>query len=115
MLAGASQLLMENLTGMDPTHYAQMRKVLELQGGGGRPRELLKKDASATEIAEARRIWALWQALAGHEEADRWLLVHEETGHPLRLIERVLRSPDLMHASTMPAARRQPGEVPHGQ
>lgn len=112
--AGASQCLMHELTGMDGDRYAQFRRVLGLHGsGGGRPRELLRGEATAAEVAEAERIWTLWQASSDREEVERWLWVHDQTGHSLRLIERVLRNPDWQGVATA-AGRRRNGEVADG-
>lgn len=96
ILAGASQRLMEELTGMDGARYAQYRLILGLQGtGGGRPRELLREGSTPGDLEGAGKIWQAWQASEDLEEAERWLWVHDTTGYSLRIIERVVRTPAL--------------------
>jgi hypothetical protein len=104
--AGASQKLMQELTGMEGSQYAELRRVLELRGvrasGAaerkdwlrGRPRDLLRDGSKPKDHREAEKIWQVWQELEGTDDIDRWLRTHELTGHSLRTIERVVRSPD---------------------
>jgi hypothetical protein len=99
MLAGASQRLMEELTGMDASQYAQLRLALGLRGAdNGRPKELLRIKATAQDKAEADRMWQVWQDSEPLDDLERWLRVHDITGQSLRTIERVIRA-SRIHAS----------------
>jgi hypothetical protein len=117
MLAGASQRLMEELTGMEAARYADYRRVLSLRGAdNGRPKELLRARPSPRDSEEATRIWRAWRESASLDEIERWLRVHEATGQSLRVIERVIRSPEL-HLPTGSSEQPNPSvdEATHGR
>jgi hypothetical protein len=90
--AGASQRLMEDLFGMDAHLFAEYRTALGLKG-------MAVGRCPDPDEATTATVWSLWQSTEDlGDEGARLLRVHDRTGLPVRLIERVIRSSEMQGA-----------------